>query len=98
MRDDADPYWTGRRHGGKPGDRRAGCRLAYAGQRQNSFSMLFYAARVVRHPAMQNPTLVVLHRSQRPRRPAFRPVPTLRGHSRSDAGPGERPASICASC
>ncbi len=25
-----------------------------------SFSMLFFAARVVRHPAMQNPTLVVL--------------------------------------
>jgi type I restriction enzyme R subunit len=25
-----------------------------------SFSMLFYAARIVRHPAMQNPTLVVL--------------------------------------
>jgi type I restriction enzyme R subunit len=25
-----------------------------------SFSILFFAARVVRHPAMQNPTLVVL--------------------------------------
>lgn len=25
-----------------------------------SFSMLFFAARVVRHPAMQNPPLVVL--------------------------------------
>ena len=25
-----------------------------------SFSMLFFAARVVRHPVMQNPTLVVL--------------------------------------
>jgi len=25
-----------------------------------SFFMLFFAARVVRHPAMQNPTLVVL--------------------------------------
>jgi type I restriction enzyme R subunit len=45
--------------GGKPGDRRAGVVWHTQGSGK-SFSMLFYAARIVRHPAMQNPTLVVL--------------------------------------
>ena len=52
-------YWAGRMHGGKAGDRRAGVVWHTQGSGK-SFSMLFYAARVVRHPAMQNPTLVVL--------------------------------------
>jgi type I restriction enzyme R subunit len=52
-------YWSGRMHGGKPGDRRAGVVWHTQGSGK-SFSMLFYAARVVRHAAMQNPTLVVL--------------------------------------
>ena len=52
-------YWSGRMHGGKPGDRRAGVVWHTQGSGK-SFSMLFYAARIVRHPAMQNPTLVVL--------------------------------------
>jgi type I restriction enzyme R subunit len=52
-------YWAGRMHGGKPGDRRAGVVWHTQGSGK-SFSMLFYAARVVRHSAMQNPTLVVL--------------------------------------
>jgi len=51
--------WAGRMHDGKPGDRRAGVVWHTQGSGK-SFSMLFYAARVVRHPAMQNPTLVVL--------------------------------------
>ncbi len=42
----------GRMHGGKPGDRRAGS--------GKSFTMLFFAARVIRESEMQNPTLVVL--------------------------------------
>ena len=46
-------------HGGKPGDRRAGVVWHTQGSGK-SFSMLFYAARIIRHPAMQNPTLVVL--------------------------------------
>jgi type I restriction enzyme R subunit len=58
-REDAGTYWAGRMHGGKPGDRRAGVVWHTQGSGK-SFSMLFYAARVVRHPAMQNPTLVVL--------------------------------------
>lgn len=56
---DVGTYWAGRMHGGKPGDRRAGVVWHTQGSGK-SFSMLFYAARVVRHAAMQNPTLVVL--------------------------------------
>jgi type I restriction enzyme, R subunit len=56
---DLGTYWAGRLHGGQPGDRRAGVVWHTQGSGK-SFSMLFYAARVVRHPAMQNPTLVVL--------------------------------------
>ena len=52
-------YWAGRMHGGKPGDRRAGVVWHTQGSGK-SFSMLFYAARIVRHPVMQNPTLVLL--------------------------------------
>ena len=59
VRDDEGAYWAGRMHGGKPGDRRAGVVWHTQGSGK-SFSMLFFAARVVRHPAMRNPTLVVL--------------------------------------
>lgn len=52
-------YWAGRMHGGKSGDRRAGVVWHTQGSGK-SFSMLFYAARVVREPAMRNPTIVVL--------------------------------------
>ncbi len=52
-------YWAGRMHGGKPGDRRAGVVWHTQGSGK-SFSMLFYAGRIVRHPVMQNPTLVLL--------------------------------------
>jgi type I restriction enzyme R subunit len=53
------PYDLGRVHRGQTGDRRAGVVWHTQGSGK-SFSMLFYAARIVRHPAMQNPTLVVL--------------------------------------
>ena len=59
VREEPGHYWAGRMHGGKPGDRRAGVVWHTQGSGK-SYSMLFYAARVVRHPAMQNPTLVVL--------------------------------------
>ncbi|PKO61720.1 MAG: DEAD/DEAH box helicase [Betaproteobacteria bacterium HGW-Betaproteobacteria-18] len=59
LRQDVGHYWAGRMHGGQPGDRRAGVVWHTQGSGK-SFSMLFFAARVVRHPAMQNPTLVVL--------------------------------------
>ena len=58
-REPAGTYWAGRQRGGKPGDRRAGVVWHTQGSGK-SFSMLFFAARVVLHPAMQNPTLVVL--------------------------------------
>jgi type I restriction enzyme R subunit len=52
-------YWAGRMNDGKPGDRRAGVVWHTQGSGK-SFTMLFFAARVIREPAMQNPTLVVL--------------------------------------
>ena len=57
--DSKGTYWAGAQKGGKKGDRRAGVVWHTQGSGK-SFSMLFYAARVVRHPAMRNPTLVVL--------------------------------------
>jgi type I restriction enzyme R subunit len=59
LREDPGRYWAGRMHGGKPGDRRAGVVWHTQGSGK-SFTMLFFAARVIREPAMQNPTLVVL--------------------------------------
>ena len=58
-REDRGHYWAGRMHGGKAGDRRAGVVWHTQGSGK-SFTMLFFAARVIREPAMQNPTLVVL--------------------------------------
>ncbi|MEW6303437.1 MAG: type I restriction endonuclease subunit R [Verrucomicrobiota bacterium] len=59
LREGAGGYWAGRMHGGKLGDRRAGVVWHTQGSGK-SFSMLFYAGRIIRHPAMRNPTLVVL--------------------------------------
>jgi len=59
LREDLGRYWAGRMHGGKPGDRRAGVVWHTQGSGK-SFTMLFFAARVIRESAMQNPTLVVL--------------------------------------
>ncbi len=59
VQEEQGAYWAGRMSHGKPGDRRAGVVWHTQGSGK-SFSMLFYAARVIRHPAMQNPTLVVL--------------------------------------
>lgn len=59
VRESAGTYWAGKMHGGKAGDRRAGVVWHTQGSGK-SFSMLFYAGQIVRHPAMQNPTLVVL--------------------------------------
>ena len=50
---------TSRMHGGKQGDRRAGVVWHTQGSGK-SFSMLFYAGRMIRNTAMQNPTVVVL--------------------------------------
>ena len=59
LNESAGTYWAGRMHGGKPGDRRAGVVWHTQGSGK-SFTMLFFAARVIRESAMQNPTLVIL--------------------------------------
>ena len=56
---DGGKYWSGRMRDGRPGDRRVGVVWHTQGSGK-SFSMLFYAGRIIRHPAMENPTLVVL--------------------------------------
>jgi type I restriction enzyme R subunit len=52
-------YETGQKPGGKPGDRRVGVVWHTQGSGK-SLTMAFYAGRIVREPAMENPTLVVL--------------------------------------
>lgn len=52
-------YEAGQRHGGKPGDRRIGVVWHTQGSGK-SLTMVFYAGRIIREPAMGNPTVVVL--------------------------------------
>ncbi|GAB4154452.1 MAG: type I restriction endonuclease subunit R [Candidatus Promineifilaceae bacterium] len=52
-------YTTRRQPGGKPGDRRVGVVWHTQGSGK-SLTMAFYAGRIVREPAMENPTIVVL--------------------------------------
>ena len=52
-------YESGRKPGGKPGDRRIGVVWHTQGSGK-SLTMAFYAGRIIREQAMQNPTIVVL--------------------------------------
>lgn len=52
-------YEAARRPGGAPGDRRVGVVWHTQGSGK-SLTMAFYAGRVIREPAMENPTVVVL--------------------------------------
>ncbi len=52
-------YEAGKRPGGEPGDRRVGVIWHTQGSGK-SLTMAFYAGRVILHPAMANPTVVVL--------------------------------------
>ncbi|HWQ37501.1 MAG TPA: type I restriction endonuclease subunit R [Burkholderiales bacterium] len=52
-------YEAGRQPGGRPGDRRIGVVWHTQGSGK-SLTMAFYAGRIIREPAMENPTLVVL--------------------------------------
>ncbi|MHB1012403.1 MAG: type I restriction endonuclease subunit R [Desulfobacteria bacterium] len=52
-------YEAGQKPGGQPGDRRIGVVWHTQGSGK-SLTMAFYAGRIVREPAMANPTLVVL--------------------------------------
>jgi type I restriction enzyme R subunit len=56
-----DPGWyeSGNRPGGHPGDRRVGVVWHTQGSGK-SLTMAFYAGRLILHPAMENPTVVVL--------------------------------------
>ena len=56
---DRGRYEAGRKPGGKPGDRRVGVVWHTQGSGK-SLTMAFYAGRIIREPAMENPTLVVL--------------------------------------
>ncbi len=58
----ADPtggYESGRKPGGDPGDRRIGVVWHTQGSGK-SLTMAFYAGAIIREPAMENPTIVVL--------------------------------------
>ena len=57
--EDIGTYWAGPLRGGKLNDRRVGVVWHTQGSGK-SYSMLFYAARIIGHAAMQNPTVVVL--------------------------------------
>ena len=52
-------YESGRKAGGEPGDRRIGVVWHTQGSGK-SLTMAFYAGRIIREPAMANPTVVVL--------------------------------------
>ena len=52
-------YESGRNPGGAPGDRRIGVVWHTQGSGK-SLTMAFYAGRIIREPAMENPTVVVL--------------------------------------
>ncbi|EQD75014.1 type I site-specific deoxyribonuclease, HsdR family [mine drainage metagenome] len=52
-------YGVGNKPGGEPGDRRVGVVWHTQGSGK-SLTMAFYAGRIILHPAMENPTIVVI--------------------------------------
>ncbi len=59
VRESRGVYESGRQAGGEPGDRRIGVVWHTQGSGK-SLTMAFYAGRIIREPAMENPTVVVL--------------------------------------
>ena len=59
VRETPGRWEAGRRPGGQPGDRRVGVVWHTQGSGK-SLTMAFYAGRIILHPAMANPTIVVL--------------------------------------
>ena len=59
LRESRGRYESGRQPGGEPGDRRIGVVWHTQGSGK-SLTMAFYAGRIIREPAMENPTVVVL--------------------------------------
>ena len=77
-------YWAGRMHGGQAGDRRAGVVWHTQGSGQELLhALLCRADRTARGDAKSDAGTA--HRSQRPRRPALRPIPALPRNPRADA-------------
>jgi len=58
-RSERGKYKAGPQPGGEPGDRRIGVVWHTQGAGK-SLTMAFYAGRIIQHPAMENPTIVVL--------------------------------------
>jgi type I restriction enzyme R subunit len=58
-REERGAYHAGRQHGGEPGDRRIGVVWHTQGAGK-SLTMAFYAGKLIQHPQMDNPTIVVL--------------------------------------
>ncbi|MDW8382611.1 MAG: type I restriction endonuclease subunit R [Verrucomicrobiota bacterium] len=59
LRDGGAGYTARKQRGGQPGDRRIGVVWHTQGSGK-SLTMVFYAGRMIREPAMENPTIVVL--------------------------------------
>jgi type I restriction enzyme R subunit len=59
VREEPAGYLTRRQPGGQTGDRRVGVIWHTQGSGK-SLTMVFYAGRIIREPAMQNPTVVIL--------------------------------------
>lgn len=59
VREPRGVYEAGRKPGGAPGDRRIGVVWHTQGAGK-SLTMVFYAGRIIRHPDMDNPTIVVI--------------------------------------
>jgi type I restriction enzyme R subunit len=59
LRETPGRYEAGRKPGGEPGDRRIGVVWHTQGSGK-SLTMAFYAGRIIREPAMKNPTIVVI--------------------------------------
>ncbi len=59
LKEEAGRQESGRKAGGAPGDRRIGVVWHTQGSGK-SLTMVFYAGRIIREPAMANPTVVVL--------------------------------------
>ena len=83
-------YEAGRKPGGDPGDRRIGVVWHTQGSGK-SLTMAFYSGAVIREPAMENPTVVVLTDRNDSGRPAFWHLLPLPGPAAPAADSGREP-------
>ena len=97
VREAPGTYWAGKMQGGKAGRPPRWRRLAHARLRQESFDALL-RRRIMRHPAMQNPTLVVLTDRNDLDDQLFGQFQRCHEIAAANAGAGRAVASICANC